>query len=535
VHKADMLALAADILEAKAKAKASPAVFWFVEAPIVDGKRLWMCARPKQMEFHKSDAWSRWLFSGNRWGKSTVVAFDLGAYLLGVHPYQDTPDHELAIRWYATTYGKVDEILIPKLRQAIGPQYWLGYNSTTHIARIQDPRGTGYVHRVYLCTYDQALMLTESGEYDRVAYDEPPPPDIYEANQVRLIDRGGHEVGAMTAKAKGINWDISWIKRDIIEQGHKHGIKWWRGSTEENRENLDPEAYERMLSKMTEAEKRIRIYGEFELLQGTIYNDPAFDELAHVCEPFDVRARLAKGLGSVWRGLDHGIGNPTAVSWWYVEGPEGDTKCYKFMEYLQDDLNIGSNVRNILRMDDGLPKGVFFADPSIWARDAVTGEELANEYLNHGMDVTPANNDQDHGHNKVQELMHIPKNAAGQTWREDPSVGTPRFMVFSHCHRTIEAYPRYVWARTKSARSGDTVAKPRPEEKFKHIPDTDRYVMTMHPCGEHVTKMPARPDVDKVTGRPRRIKVGGPVGTPKTFAEREVSALGTVKEGALCG
>ena len=48
---------------------------------------------PAPREFHRSRAKNRWIFGGNRSGKSeSCIGYDLCSYALGIHPYRKTPN-----------------------------------------------------------------------------------------------------------------------------------------------------------------------------------------------------------------------------------------------------------------------------------------------------------------------------------------------------------------------------------------------------------------------------------------------------------
>ena len=47
---------------------------------------------PAAQQFHRSGAKNRWMFGGNRSGKSEGnIGYDLCSFALGVHPYRKTP------------------------------------------------------------------------------------------------------------------------------------------------------------------------------------------------------------------------------------------------------------------------------------------------------------------------------------------------------------------------------------------------------------------------------------------------------------
>jgi hypothetical protein len=307
----------------------------------------------------------------------------------------------------------------------------------------------------------------------------------------------------------------------------------WIMATDENRANLSDEAFIREFGGMTELEQKTRRYGQFAFLSGLVYQDPRFEPRYHVCETFRgerirdcwhakrlVLEALADGGGRVWRGLDHGIGNPTAVSWFFLRGKGKDSRAYKFQEYLQDGLTIASNCKAILELDAGLPKGPWMADPSIWQRDDVTGMVKADIYYQCGVPITKANNDVEFGHEIVQQMFRIPRDEDGNSWRENPCVATPRLMFFSNCVESIGAIQGYIRKSAASRRGGDDRAKVPPCEQNKHLPDTERYVMTQFPTGE-ARPAPPLPEIDKVTGNPRSIAIVRNVPLRDRFRELE--------------
>jgi hypothetical protein len=102
-------------------------------------------------------------------------------------------------------------------------------------------------------------------------------------------------------------------------------------------------------------------------------------------------------------------------------------------------------------------------------------------------------------------------------------------MFFACCTESITAYQNYVWKPQTSRRSGDIRAKETPMERHKHLPDTDRYVWILEPSG--VKHVPApRPEVDRVTATPRRIRVD--LGRRQRVTDRHRRAEHALSAGA---
>jgi len=73
--------------------------------------------------------------------------------------------------------------------------------------------------------------------------------------------------------------------------------------------------------------------------------------------------------------------------------------------------------------------------------------------------------------------------------------------VFKCCQETIRAYQSYIWKPPSTRRGINYGAKATPAEKYKHIPDTDRYVLVLRPW-EDVGEPPSPPAFDSLTGEP---------------------------------
>lgn len=506
----------------KAQAEKNPAKYWFIEAPRdpISGEKLWPCANAVQREFAMSPAKSKWIFGGNSSGKSYGVVADTCCDLSHCHPYHEVPKRPMKVRHYALNFGKVDEILLPYYRNGLAPglvnvkRGRAGYHTDSHTFYVRCPYGAD--HEVQFATYDQDLSIAEGGQFDRLNYDEPPPEPIRRANLVRMLKKGGMsmETGALTPLGQELAWDISWIHNEIVNKADGKNIAVWWMSSDINRENLSAEAFDRLFGQMTEQEQAVRRHGRFAFLVGLVYRDPRFGP-EHICKPFDVRERIRKmghKAGQVYRGLDHGIGAPTAVSWWYVEGRSGEARGWKFQEFLAEGNNVATNCALIRDMDAGLPDGPWIGDASIWNKDPVTGRALAEEYHANGVPIIPGESSPgsvERGHEVIQQRMRIPRTTEGLSWREGGEVPTPRFMVFEDCIETIRAYQNYIRKPVGSRRTGETRGKVAPAERYKHLPDTDRYVWTFEPSGER-EEAPPLPDCDPRTGVPRRIHVPTP-------------------------
>lgn len=93
---------------------------------------------------------------------------------------------------------------------------------------------------------------------------------------------------------------------------------------------------------------------------------------------------------TLYRSLDHGIRHPECCAWAAVN-KHGD--CWFYRQYYATDRTVGLNAKAILELTPpGEKVRNTAADPSIWVRDDVTLEVLADVYAAAGLPVIPAAN-----------------------------------------------------------------------------------------------------------------------------------------------
>ena len=108
----------------------------------------------------------------------------------------------------------------------------------------------------------------------------------------------------------------------------------------------------------------------------------------------EIHVRLFAERGSaawaVYRSLDHGMRHPECCAWLAVN-TDGDR--FFFRQYYRTDATVPANAAEILRLtphDEEVQATV--ADPSIWQRDALTGELWADAYAKAGLPLSAADN-----------------------------------------------------------------------------------------------------------------------------------------------
>ncbi len=172
--------------------------------------------------FHCSLARTRGLMGGNRSGKSTANIMEAAAHLIGYRPWlpQDHPHYRVRnaegdpIRLPSVgtivvqSYKAVERILMPKFRE------WLPHGfivrETMGQNRAVDQFECANGSKVRFMTHNQKPREFEGHDNDWASYDEPPPRDLWVANERSLVDRAGRSW--MTATAI----EQPWVTDDLI-------------------------------------------------------------------------------------------------------------------------------------------------------------------------------------------------------------------------------------------------------------------------------------------------------------------------------
>lgn len=216
--------------------------------------------------------------------------------------------------------------------------------------------------------------------------------------------------------------------------------------------------------------------GSWEAMEGQIY--PMWDYNTHVIRPFPIPSGWTRTIS-----IDHGQNNPTCALWGATD-PDGNTFIYK--EYYRSGV-VSSHCRNILAMctEDELANAVIYMDPSCWGKNMVkdSGEpserlwSVADEYAEHGIFATRANNEVTAGINRVGEYL------TKRDTRVHPitgEMGSPSLFIFENCQNLILEFPDYIW----HVGNNKTTDREAPRKKNDHALDALRYMVMSRPSTE---------------------------------------------------
>jgi hypothetical protein len=206
---------------------------------------------------------------------------------------------------------------------------------------------------------------------------------------------------------------------------------------------------------------------DFRKYTGLVYKE--FTRETHVIPPFELPPDW-----DIYRGVDFGSTNPTAVVWVCVDR---DNNWYVVDEHYEPNQTISyhAGVVNSNKLASRVVGS--FGDPS--------GNQWINEFAQRGFYITAATKETGTNNNSwvrlgiekvAEKLKIIPGHYADiPDRRYDPEKGCPALFVFNNCTNTIREFEAYRW-REKSVTQAQDLNEPDvPEKANDHAMDALRY------------------------------------------------------------
>lgn len=229
----------------------------------------------KHAAFHTSRAASKWLFGGNRAGKTTTAICDDIIQATPRELLADRPDLLAFKKWECPFYCRVmapdmQRTMIPVIHQKLrdwlpkallkGGSFDKSYDKTGAILRLE----CGC--RFDFLSYEMDLDKFGGAALHRCHYDEEPPGAIRRESLMRLIDFNGDEIGSMTP-LKGLTWTY----KEVVKAPPSPNVFWTQIGLAEN-PHVDAEARDRILNSISDPrEREAREFGAFVHFGGLVY------------------------------------------------------------------------------------------------------------------------------------------------------------------------------------------------------------------------------------------------------------------------
>ena len=436
----------------------------------------------KQIAFHKCGKRNRWVFGGNRSGKTECGAAETVWLATGTHPYRKNrpnvfgwvvslsmqvqrdvaqkkilhylrPDRIVDIvmqsgRKDSPEYGVVDQIVV---KNALGGTSVIGFKSC-----------------------DQGREKFQGSSLDFVWFDEEPPREIYEECRMRLLDREGELFGTMTP-LKG----LTFLYEDIYLNRKQDPEVWYEFMEWADNPFLSEKEISHLESTMDETTLQARKYGRFCTREGLVY--PEFEESVHVIPPFPVPPAWQDTIC-----IDPGLKNPLSAHWYCTDF---DGNVYVVAEHYCAETGIDEHAEAIHAISDRLgwkrdSRGRLSALIDSAADQRTLAAQRSVSELFYERDILANTNvckDVFSGIAQVKSYLNR-KN------------GLPDLYIFSCCTNMIREFKGYFWGNGE-----------RPVKRDDHAMDELRYYLMSKPFpAKAVGKSDVRRDKERRIRRQKR-------------------------------
>lgn len=387
-----------------------------------------------QTHFHESLAEIRWLFGGNKSGKSYANMMDLAMLALGVHPCRHIENGTI---WVCTeTWDMCRDVLYKEYIKKFIPEKQIAHIDWGYAhcpSKIHLKNGNVIEFRAF----SQGRGSFQGRSIDAIYCDEQCLHDlqgIFEEIQARLILLNGF-----------LSWSMTPIKAQILLEDRIADLpptdEAFYLNLNDNRISrggyVSDRRIDQLIAEWAEEVQETRIKGHFAAFVGNVYK--SFRRDVHVIESFPIPEDWDK-----WRSVDFGFSSPF-VNLWIAQ--DGDGNYFVYDEYYRAQEVIGEHIKEVKRRSGKKKYRATFADPE--------NAEGRKQFQNAGIKTKAPKKDINAGIEMVQSKLKVKAN------------GDPSLFIFSSCKHTILEFGAYRYSENKR--------DDNPIKKDDHCLDALRY------------------------------------------------------------
>ena len=422
----------------------------------------------KQLAFHRCKKRNRWVFGGNRSGKTECGAVEAIWIARGNHPYRKNKKDVFG--WVVSLSQQVQrDVAQSKILHYLPPS-WIA--DITMLSGRKDSPASGIIDQIKIKNVfggistigfkscDQGREKFQGSSLDFVWFDEEPPKDVYEECVMRVMDKRGDIFGTMTP-LKG----MTFIYNEIFLNRKNNPEIWCEFVSWEDNPFLSKQEIKLLETALDQATLDSRRYGKFSSAEGLVY--PEFDPSVHVIPPFKVPEEWQAAIS-----IDPGLNNPLSAHWYAVDY---DGNVYVVAEHFAAGKDIDYHAACIRHIcgaigwrGDGKGRVNALIDSAASQRTLASSKSVAELFCEKGILVnTKVNKDVFAGICRVKEYLKR-------------GNGHPDIYVFDTCRAMIEEFLTYSWSGGDSPRKVDDHAmdelryfimtRPRPPEREQSPP-----------------------------------------------------------------
>ena len=438
----------------------------------------------KQLAFHKCKKRNRWVFGGNRSGKTECGAVECVYMARGTHPYRE--NRRDVQGWVVSLSTQVQRDVAQKKILQYLRRDWIEdivmisgrkdapEHGIIDFIRVKNVLGGSSVIGFKSC--DQGREKFQGTSLDFVWFDEEPPEDVYLECRMRVIDRKGDVFGTMTP-LKG----LTFVYNEIYLNRRGDPEIWYEFMEWRDNPYLDEDEIRAVEGAMDEKTLQSRKYGKFGADDaGLVY--PEFEESVHVIEPFAIPKEWQDNIS-----IDPGLNNPLSAHWYAVDY---DDNVYVVAEHYEAGRDIDYHAERIKEISerlgwhtDGKGRVCALIDSAAKQRTLGSIKSVVELFYERDILVNPnVEKDLFSGIARVKSYLNL-KN------------GLPNLYIFPNCVHLISELKGYRWG------SGDA-----PRKVDDHSLDEMRYYLMSRPKNVRpIEKSEVQKDKEK---RMRRLRRG---------------------------
>ena len=438
----------------------------------------------KQLAFHKCKKRNRWVFGGNRSGKTECGAVECVYMARGTHPYRE--NRRDVQGWVVSLSTQVQRDVAQKKILQYLRRDWIEdivmisgrkdapEHGIIDFIRVKNVLGGSSVIGFKSC--DQGREKFQGTSLDFVWFDEEPPEDVYLECRMRVIDRKGDVFGTMTP-LKG----LTFVYNEIYLNRRGDPEIWYEFMEWRDNPYLDEDEIRAVEGAMDEKTLQSRKYGKFGADDaGLVY--PEFEESVHVIEPFAIPKEWQDNIS-----IDPGLNNPLSAHWYAVDY---DDNVYVVAEHYEAGRDIDYHAERIKEISerlgwhtDGKGRVCALIDSAAKQRTLGSIKSVVELFYERDILVNPnVEKDLFSGIARVKSYLNL-KN------------GLPNLYIFPSCVHLISELKGYRWG------SGDA-----PRKVDDHSLDEMRYYLMSRPKNVRpIEKSEVQKDKEK---RMRRLRRG---------------------------
>ena len=271
-----------------------------------------------------SPAAERWIFGGNRSGKTETAVEDCYMFCIGTHPLRSAHRRPpVKVRYCAPKWRDgIEGVILPKFKEIVQRRHLRGGSWAKAWSQT--------LHKLYFA--NGTVIQFKSGEEDKDTYggidldavyiDEHLREDLYLECKARLADRDGYFFGSMTPEL-GVTWEGDHVETEQYDdEGNLIKVAHWFFHQKRN-PYLSKAGVLKFLGAIKDEKMReTKEKGAFHPLSGVVI--PQYDPKVHIVPD----CNLPESWGRVFC-IDTHHRTPSAAMWaaWQPKSPECKAGC----------------------------------------------------------------------------------------------------------------------------------------------------------------------------------------------------------------